>query len=278
MSDNCRVLGCRYALCHITAGHKCGKCKRFGHGRRECGRGQKMAQLKQLARNDTLREEDRCDVIGCRHREYHKTESHHCTACRCIFNQCHCGVSYTNASVQEARDALERHHNNPVAEPVVEEEQKEAECKVLCPVCRADNDIYSVSECKIFGLTQICDVCMVRAIEMRLPCKHACLCAVCFGILSRVERADEPDYYPNAVQEARPVLRDAPNRSYVSVYAGQGCVIYVKKVNEVYSTFFMHGDSWGQYGTGPGLDDRPARERFLTGCTEIEDAQALSVA
>lgn len=33
---SCQVLGCRYAHCHTTAGHQCGNCHGYGHGRVEC--------------------------------------------------------------------------------------------------------------------------------------------------------------------------------------------------------------------------------------------------
>jgi hypothetical protein len=34
---SCQVDSCRYSTFHNTENHQCGKCKRFGHGQRECG-------------------------------------------------------------------------------------------------------------------------------------------------------------------------------------------------------------------------------------------------
>ena len=33
----CKAINCRFKTTHITAGHKCGKCGKYGHGQVECG-------------------------------------------------------------------------------------------------------------------------------------------------------------------------------------------------------------------------------------------------
>ena len=264
MSTKCLVLECRFSRFHLTAGHKCGTCRRYGHGQYECGRGGKIAELKEKTRSDILSDDEMCDVVACTHKYNHLTQSHQCSTCRRVYSNCTCGGCITNDEVHRARDSL------AAGAAVAPVEEKVTTCKVLCPICRVDNDVVSVEDCKIFGLEQKCSVCMDKTLEMRLPqCKHACLCMGCFGTLSRVEQKDGQQYYTNAVEIARPVLDLEPDRSYVNVYAGMGCAIYVKKVDGVYSTFFMHSDSWGQYG--PTTDDRPAMNRFLRGCTQVHE-------
>jgi hypothetical protein len=177
--------------------------------------------------------------------------------------------------VEQARATLEEKKNAPVTE----DKEEKVICMVLCPICRTDNSIYSPDDCKIFGIDQKCVVCTENTLDVLLPeCKHACLCRRCFDILARTQQAgaaDDLHYYANAVEETRPILDTAPDNRYIKVYAGMGCCIFVRKVGGVYSTFFMHQDSWGQYG--PGTDETPALDRFLSGCTEIVVPQGLSV-
>ena len=44
---NCKVKNCRFSSTHDTINHQCGSCKRFGHGRLECGNQQMIDNLKQ---------------------------------------------------------------------------------------------------------------------------------------------------------------------------------------------------------------------------------------
>ena len=167
---SCQATSCRYSNTHITTGHKCGKCKGYGHGARECGFGARIAQLKERTRFEKLDPESQCSVIGCRHKHNHRTSSHQCSSCRSMYHHCYCG--FTIGEIDDARNALL-------------EEEKKIVCTVVCPVCRKENKIEFIEGSKIFGLTQTCSVCMEREINMRLPdCKHACLCDTCFGILS----------------------------------------------------------------------------------------------
>jgi hypothetical protein len=94
------------------------------------------------------------------------------------------------------------------------------------------------------------------------------MCETCFKRIEQKE-VQTNDYIEDAaLEEAREVLGNR-NRVYTKVYAGQGCIWYVKRVNDQLRVFFMHGDSWGQYGEN--TSDVPRMEAFLQGMTEIEN-------
>jgi hypothetical protein len=79
-----------------------------------------------------------------------------------------------------------------------------------------------------------------------------------------------------AISEARKVLIQQPGKIYCMVYAGMACNWYVKR-DSVYgpiSAFFMHGDSWGQYG--PRCDDRPKLNAFCSGYRNAIDGKIYS--
>ena len=37
-ASTCNVKFCRFPSSHITLGHRCGICRRYGHGQLECGK------------------------------------------------------------------------------------------------------------------------------------------------------------------------------------------------------------------------------------------------
>jgi hypothetical protein len=89
----CKVKFCRYAHTHVTAGHRCGSCKRFGHGQIECG---KMEQNElQNSLNDRLPNNIRCTRPQCSFSLLHTTDAHQCYFCKnwgdncvCVFKKC----------------------------------------------------------------------------------------------------------------------------------------------------------------------------------------------
>jgi hypothetical protein len=60
---------------------------------------------------------------------------------------------------------------------------------------------------------------------------------------------------------------------YTTIYSGQGCAWYAKRnfKSSPIQIFFMHGDSWGQYG--PQADDRHKLSAFCTGYKNITDGK-----
>jgi len=73
---SCHVKYCRFNNSHTTRGHKCGNCKRYGHGVIECN-----TPSMNILKIYTDEVKDRCTFIGCRYPQYHTTEAHHCNKC-----------------------------------------------------------------------------------------------------------------------------------------------------------------------------------------------------
>ena len=76
----CQVLGCRYADTHTTYYHRCGGCKKRGHGQMECSCSDKISELEEF-KNDILDQIEWCNVPGCSEPSTHNTDSHHCLKC-----------------------------------------------------------------------------------------------------------------------------------------------------------------------------------------------------
>lgn len=77
----------------------------------------------------------------------------------------------------------------------------------------------------------------------------------------------------NTKAEASRRFGQTDGKIYTSIYVGQGSEWYVKRnfKSDPIQIFFMHGDSWGQYG--PQSDDRPKLAAFCTGYKNITDGK-----
>ena len=71
----CKVDECRYASFHVTKGHQCGKCKKFGHGEIECKSRFRIDLLKQHY-CDSLPINKYCTVANCKYKSLHITSGH----------------------------------------------------------------------------------------------------------------------------------------------------------------------------------------------------------
>ena len=76
----CKVKNCRFSNLHTTSGHKCGNCKKYGHGRGECGNAVLIAALDRY-KNDTLPQHLQCTFEGCKWKTNHSSRGHHCHKC-----------------------------------------------------------------------------------------------------------------------------------------------------------------------------------------------------
>ena len=76
-SHSCHVSGCRYPYTHTTPGHLCGECKKYGHGRIECGNQATIRSL-EIHKDDRLHSQDWCELCGS---QTHSNASHHCERC-----------------------------------------------------------------------------------------------------------------------------------------------------------------------------------------------------
>ena len=79
--NTCRVNNCRFNTSHVASGHRCGKCKKFGHGEIECGNIRKISNLQKESVNDKMINETQCNIIECEYRWSHNTSAHHCQTC-----------------------------------------------------------------------------------------------------------------------------------------------------------------------------------------------------
>jgi hypothetical protein len=74
----CKVAGCRFPKSHTTAGHLCGKCREYGHGRIECNNPILKESLKVFF-NDKINEY--CELGGCKYPWSHNRHAHNCHKC-----------------------------------------------------------------------------------------------------------------------------------------------------------------------------------------------------
>lgn len=141
----CKVYDCRYKTTHTTKGHKCGKCKKFGHGIVECGKNNNINNLLRYF-NDIITEDLQCTYENCMTKDTHTNEGHHCDNCG------------------------DRLHslNDCIKEKIIK-----------CPICRIEN-IIKYNQKKITGLEEKCSICFDNNIEIYFPnCGHTCICFNC---------------------------------------------------------------------------------------------------
>ena len=79
----CQVRHCRFSNTHVTIGHKCGKCRKYGHGVLECNNLVLINTLC-LYKNNILPEKDWCIVPNCKFNKLHITKAHQCQKCKII--------------------------------------------------------------------------------------------------------------------------------------------------------------------------------------------------
>jgi len=62
---------------------------------------------------------------------------------------------------------------------------------------------------------------------------------------------EEPTHFDNIFDRAKDILKNE-ERVFTAFYAGMGCQMYMRKNHKEseIEAFFMHSDSWGQYGHG----------------------------
>lgn len=86
--EMCFVMGCKHVNSHITCGHRCKLCKKYGRGLYECGDIELIKNLSHSVAGDTYSASKWCTVLKCKDCTNHSTEAHHCVECgNCHFNQ-----------------------------------------------------------------------------------------------------------------------------------------------------------------------------------------------
>jgi hypothetical protein len=162
----CKVYGCRFAFSHTTPGHNCGKCKKYCHGNYECSKPHEIQALIKYA-HDKMPLNKQCLIKNCQFVWSHSTAAHNCRGC----GDCH---NFDDCP------------NNPKNIEEKEEKEEKVIYIIECPICRTKNIILEGQK-KLFGIDDICKVCMENKVDIFLPsCGHACLCGECVDKMNTV--------------------------------------------------------------------------------------------
>ena len=212
MTDNklCRVYGCRFSDSHVTKGHLCGNCFKYGHGIYECTCETSKNKLVKFY-TDQIPNNKQCTFGGCNFKELHTTEAHHCDICR--------GRTHSANTCQLLLN------------------QKSIEIK--CPVCK-QNNIIKRDQQKVYGISELCVICIDAHANVFFPtCGHVCACSNCIKILQKGPLKDGYlyPYDENYLLEMKYNLDDIKIRlkeypSYINIYNGLGTSTCVRRLNK----------------------------------------------
>jgi hypothetical protein len=174
-----------------------------------------------------------CKVTGCRFPSTHLTRSHKCGKC-----------NHFGHGQRECGDNLEIDNLKNISNHVIFPSY--LKCTSLC--CPAPS--FHSTE------SHYCSYCDGRHIETQ--CQTATVISTDENEIKRV------------IIEAKKKFGSRDGKIYTTVYSGHGCDWYVKRTGfkNPIQLFFMHGDSWGQFG--PQCDDRPKLNKFCTGFIDID--------
>lgn len=228
----CRVLNCVTPSFHVSAGHLCEVCGKYGHGSVECSE----PSLITYSLSETLPGHLRCRIPGCNRRNLHTTFGHYCQTCD-IFGICSC-----------FKDIF----------------------SVLCPLCRITSTVYGEKSVSVIGLSQKCEICMDGEISVLLPaCRHACMCMDCFrkiAVTLYSELSDDKEDYPD--EETYDIFRLGRlvlgNRNNIFTFIGDhdGNQWIIKRTGSIIQGYYEC--------VGIPGHSRETLEAFLHGCEEVD--------
>ena len=181
-----------------------------------------------------------CIVQGCRFPSTHLTKSHKCGKCgRFGHGQIECHNSFMIEQLKSNSVTIKLPHVSY--------------CTSLtcpCPWTHTSESHY-------------CSQCQDRHCES--VCTMGC---VIMG---------DPEEIQRVIQEARTKFGSTPGKIFTTIYSGQGCDWYAKRNdnNKMISLFFMHCDSWGQFG--PKTDHRSKLKNFCYGYRDCDTGKFLVV-
>lgn len=246
MEKYCHIKGCRYNHSHTTSGHYCGKCGKKGHGVIECNNNDSeyIRNLNFKYGDEILPKHKRCKIKNCPKFWEHTTEAHPCSSCN--------GIGHD----------IDNCPNFKIT--------------VGCPVCKQTNTL-SKQFIGLYGLEMKCCICMENNVDVLFPqCKHLNSCLSCCKRLVNVNDQhqdplsvfmDEDDFDISQYGIDIDYVKNEFNKInqdniFTIVYAGMGCEMYIRRdtKDSKLKTFFMHTDSWGQYGID--ADERPFIKLF----------------
>ena len=178
-----------------------------------------------------------CKVDGCRFPESHTTRGHKCGYCGSYgHGQIECGNS---TKIEDLREYFEE------ILPI----------EKWCTYCPSTSTFIKKTHtneahnCKNCGKRHGEDQCIIQEFEVY---------SERFISINEVNRFSKQKF-----QDAE------DDNIYTSVYSGMGSTLYIRKKNGSILSLFMHGDSWGQYGSN--LDDRPILNNFIEGLDYVDN-------
>ena len=81
---------------------------------------------------------------------------------------------------------------------------------------------------------------------------------------------DNKEFYKRFEEQAMKEFGKTHGKIFCILIAGMGCMMYVKRndIDKPLQYFFMHSDSWGQYGEE--TSEVPVLEKFMEGYKQID--------
>lgn len=227
----CKVSGCRYKHSHVTNGHRCGNCKKYGHGIVECGNDLLIKLLNNRSTNDIFPNNKYCNIENCKFKHLHSSRAHHCKFCG------------QNHSSKEC----------PTKIGITLEKKYE----LKCPICKTKNTIGHKFQ-KVYGCDNTCCICLDNKVEIFLPnCGHVCMCLECLKKMDTNKESinDFKIYHESEISDyvkelVNKKFKTEDGKIYTMEYGGMGCMWYIRRDFKDGSLLaaFLHSDCQGQYG------------------------------
>ncbi len=159
----CKVRECRFSDSHVTLGHKCGTCNKYGHGQLECSDECDIHELYESTKDDELKTKDQCTSTDCKHAKYHKNHGHYCDDCKSFHIKQLCKKHITKTT-----------------------KQAKILYSITCPHCKVTSIITTANKSTLNIHTDSqCSICTDNEVNICLPCKCAKICNKCLDVMKK---------------------------------------------------------------------------------------------
>lgn len=159
----CLCKSCNNPFDHVTAGHMCSCCGKYGHGSVECENKELISAMTLLTSEHKISENKQCTVVNCETKWTHTNASHYYT-----YNE---GENMDTSFTAENIEIIKNVSSYAI---------------IKCPMCRTQNYVSSRQK-KVRGLEDTCKICYDRTAEIYFPqYGHVNSCSVCFKFLNGI--------------------------------------------------------------------------------------------